>query len=581
MGSDLVTLSGNEHSIAADWLRAQGFSPPDRNAATARWLGHVDVSPHSHLPLEVELPAAFPYVLPKFFVARASLARRIPHVEESGKICLATSEALVLDVRRPTDILQEALARARHTLDAGLSGSNHDDFVAEFEPYWCDGREVVTSCYTPTGAAQPLLFMSGRIGRLPGLDQKGLIADTPAQLTTWGAAGKASAAFALPVSSPIVPPWHDEAWSFDDLLKTVAPSVYPADWDRFIAWYLEQKTTRHLVLEVRGAGSGADSALVGMRIGPLLSKTFRWAVERARTRRSENAELSLRLAGIPVVRQRIVRLDDRFRLPRGGASVSLRDRSVAIVGCGAIGGFLAMHLARAGVGRFELVDFDKFKLDNVHRHVLGMESVGSLKVDALARALRGHVGDVVVATHASRIELVMAQLVGVDLVVLATGDQTLERRMNELLRDHVGCLHTWLEPLGIGGHALLTESGAARGCFACLFHDSEEHGLVNSAALAAPGQKFQRSHYGCAGTFTPFSSLDADRTALMAAELAVEFLTGVTPPPLLSTWFGNPSTFKAHGFQVSSRAESMGEGRRVAVDNFSDPFCTVCALRIP
>ena len=47
----------------------------------------------------------------------------------------------------------------------------------------------------------------------------------------------------------------------------------------------------------------------------------------------------------------------------------LRRASVLIVGCGGIGGTVAIILARSGVGRFVLVDFDRYEPTNMNRQI--------------------------------------------------------------------------------------------------------------------------------------------------------------------------------------------------------------------
>ncbi|MEN8256516.1 MAG: tRNA threonylcarbamoyladenosine dehydratase [Thermodesulfobacteriota bacterium] len=61
----------------------------------------------------------------------------------------------------------------------------------------------------------------------------------------------------------------------------------------------------------------------------------------------------------------------------------LRDRSVTIVGVGAVGGYALEGLARAGIGRVRLVDFDVFTASNINRQLHALEStLGSIKVEA-------------------------------------------------------------------------------------------------------------------------------------------------------------------------------------------------------
>jgi len=55
---------------------------------------------------------------------------------------------------------------------------------------------------------------------------------------------------------------------------------------------------------------------------------------------------------------------------------------VTIVGLGAVGGYAAEGLARAGVGRMRLVDFDTIQKSNINRQILALEdSLGRLKVE--------------------------------------------------------------------------------------------------------------------------------------------------------------------------------------------------------
>ncbi len=55
---------------------------------------------------------------------------------------------------------------------------------------------------------------------------------------------------------------------------------------------------------------------------------------------------------------------------------------VTIVGLGAVGGYAAEGLARAGVGRLRLVDFDTIQPSNINRQLLALEnSIGRLKVE--------------------------------------------------------------------------------------------------------------------------------------------------------------------------------------------------------
>ena len=68
--------------------------------------------------------------------------------------------------------------------------------------------------------------------------------------------------------------------------------------------------------------------------------------------------------------------------------VVLKQRKVAIVGCGSMGSKVAAMLARSGVGQFVLVDSDVFLSENLVRNDLDWRDVGSDKVDAVAARIQ-------------------------------------------------------------------------------------------------------------------------------------------------------------------------------------------------
>ncbi|MCK5258849.1 MAG: sulfur carrier protein ThiS adenylyltransferase ThiF, partial [Thermoplasmatales archaeon] len=61
----------------------------------------------------------------------------------------------------------------------------------------------------------------------------------------------------------------------------------------------------------------------------------------------------------------------------------LRKSSVGIAGAGGLGSNAAVALARAGIGRLILVDFDKIEKSNLDRQYYFLNQVGKIKVEAL------------------------------------------------------------------------------------------------------------------------------------------------------------------------------------------------------
>jgi adenylyltransferase/sulfurtransferase len=87
----------------------------------------------------------------------------------------------------------------------------------------------------------------------------------------------------------------------------------------------------------------------------------------------------------------------------------LRDGSVLVVGAGGLGSPAALYLAAAGVGRIGLVEFDRLDVSNLQRQILfDTASVGTPKIDAAARRLRGLNPGVEIVEHPLRLTSVNA-----------------------------------------------------------------------------------------------------------------------------------------------------------------------------
>ena len=67
----------------------------------------------------------------------------------------------------------------------------------------------------------------------------------------------------------------------------------------------------------------------------------------------------------------------------------LQKAMVTIVGLGAVGGYAAEGLARAGIGHLRLVDFDTVQLSNINRQILALESnLGQAKVEVARKRIK-------------------------------------------------------------------------------------------------------------------------------------------------------------------------------------------------
>jgi tRNA A37 threonylcarbamoyladenosine dehydratase len=83
------------------------------------------------------------------------------------------------------------------------------------------------------------------------------------------------------------------------------------------------------------------------------------------------------------------RFDRASRLFGEAGMARLTDARVVVFGLGGVGSFAAEALARSGVGKLVLVDFDEICVTNVNRQLHAMKgTVGKYKVEVMAERLR-------------------------------------------------------------------------------------------------------------------------------------------------------------------------------------------------
>lgn len=552
--------------------------------ADGLWEFSINLDAYRKMPAKVALPAKFPDELPEIFIERSRLVRRIPHVERSGKICLAPKTGILLDATAPRQLIRDALNRAQRILIDGLSGKNSADLIEEFSAYWNSGvsASIVSIC-DPSAESRSVLLNELIV---PGEPKRTvtLAADNSVLAEQWSArAGwkisKRDTAFFVRIEIAFEPPDFEESISTSDLLELILQSAVGDSNDLMQRW-LRSKTLPAYILIAIPLVNDQGSVIIAARMEEAVGDAKKRAQRGFRPNHLPASIETRFTRKAPVSRIQVRRLDVDYLLPRGGANKYLFTRTVVVVGCGAIGSHVAKDLASMGIGRIRIVDPETLTPENIHRHVLGNSFLDQKKVEGMRSFLNRHFPHICIEDKAEDIRTILDNdpnfVTDADLVIVALGDETLELYLNDLLGQRMPRIHTWVEPLGVGGHVLGTGLTSKGGCFRCLFDTDEVFGIHNQAAFAAPGQNFQPSFAGCAGTFTPFAGLDAERSANEAARLASRILFKRQTSNLLISWRGDNDDFCGAGFQLSARGKMLKPGDRKIETSFTRTECLSC-----
>ncbi len=122
-------------------------------------------------------------------------------------------------------------------------------------------------------------------------------------------------------------------------------------------------------------------------------------------------------------------------------SAEMLKKFAVIIGCGSVGARVALELARAGVGRFLLIDDDILKPHNICRHTHGMRDLGRFKADLLREDILNIDPAAEVTTFRGKLENVPLSLfenLGKNGIVFATADDRSANALANALSNTLG-----------------------------------------------------------------------------------------------------------------------------------------------
>lgn len=209
----------------------------------------------------------------------------------------------------------------------------------------------------------------------------------------------------------------------------------------------------------------------------------------------------------------------------------MRNKSVLLVGVGALGSPVAIHLARAGISRLHMVDCDHLQVGNTVRWALGWRFAGFDKIEAMKAFLADEYPYTKVEYTRTRLGIpiphgvefsdykTMCSLVsGADLVIDASANQ----RVSHFLADLTAELrkpYLWLTttPGAAGGVIGRIVPGGTEGCWHCYQHSLGDGTIRQPVDLGATDIQ----PAGCSLPTYVGAGIDSDEIALLASRLAV------------------------------------------------------------
>ncbi|MER8684176.1 ThiF family adenylyltransferase [Mesorhizobium sp. M1405] len=498
--------------------------------------------------LDILVTAAFPFAPARIALVDRPSFLTWPHVESDGALCLVPDHA-TFPIDDPYAGIAELLEMTFDLIEALIRGERDADFQSEFLTYWHHagrGRaRTILSLIEPTPPSRTVSIWEGA--------RRTIIADNDGTLRDWlRNFAPAIPAAELRFNSGLLV-WMDVV-PLPSEYPSSAKDVYDIAARAGVAAHLDElaREMRQRLIVMLGASTDNGPALATTVVNrPKLVRGSDPLIAGFRPSRVPDNVLHARLfGGNAADRTSVERVDPtwvhgRDRDPR---ILTLRRATVAVLGCGSVGGPVAMTLARAGVGKLILVDKQTLTGANVGRHPLGVGSIGAAKTIELAKRIRSDLPHVEVVFHNALVQNVLpgadGPLAGVDLIVSALGDWPSESLLDEwqaVQTRRFPIVYGWAEPHAAAGHAIIVSGGGDR------LRDGLD--ATGSPHLVATrwAQETRRYEPACGAAFDPYGPVELGFITSMVAQTALDALLGEVASATHRIWLARRAFVEAAG----------------------------------
>lgn len=469
-------------------------------------------------PCEIQLDPGF-LELPRIRLLETpcEMPDTVPHFSADGVLCYIDQGTVVLDMFDPIGQSLACLERAEKVFSQILKGEMVEDLTEEFFAYWngipcmvdIQGQNLGRqNCILAEASENLLWFVTDNEER------------TVRKINSLGYQATNKTVLTYRVKTTAQPRPLTDNWP----PRTVRDIL---DWQNI----LDPRCRRKIHQRIKeGEKKNANGVLILIE-SPLI--TYGFAVLYGRDDTTIPRKLSNRrdtTFELKVMMVSVARIDDRYLAERNIPKLkTFAGKNITVVGCGTIGGYLSEMVVKAGAGtsggKLTLVDFDQLLPQNIGRHRLGFPYLLENKATAMAHEIRYLAPGANICVLP--VDVKKAELGKTDLLIDATGEESLGHWLCKKYLPHTPMLSVWIEGPGTAIRGLLKKNNPGA-CFRCLWHSNKKRELQSTTEqipVILAGQ-------GCEGLYVPFPASTSVQAASLGAELALDWVNGVYSPSL-------------------------------------------------
>jgi molybdopterin/thiamine biosynthesis adenylyltransferase len=384
---------------------------------------------------------------PRCFLPDVSMLGRkvVPHLDDAGEFCVVDRQTVVFDRYRAPEQTRGLIVRAKEVLERGMGKAGTSEIAQEFHSYW---------------SRTYFEFQDNPINGSVAADALNIGHVTTANTLSFD-------------------PHHTKPDTLGELLEWA--SYWDSSLDAKILSALARLSPNDPMVEIHAVNTTIIAQIMASRRGPKFLQTL----SRPKSWKRFINSLEARALAIERMDGRRTDFPRIFGMNGPQGEAPLVGRKIVLIGCGAIGGYLARMLIQTGAGldaRFFVIDPDKLSKQNIRRHQLGVADLGRFKAEACAEALGRDFPGIDIFGIAAAAQQQVSILESADLVIDATGEQEFSDWLNEwaLARRKSGeacpaLLFAWIAGNGVAAQSFLSIDNSYA-CYRCLQPDLAKPG---------------------------------------------------------------------------------------------------------
>ena len=506
-----------------------------------------------YVELRILFQAAPNLSIPDIFIANPiTKPLSFPHLESNGKLCVWPSRNIA-DLHN-LDYLIELVSDAVELLRKSTGGELDEEFLSEFESYWCYHCNDLTHSFS---LIDPHRKQNRRIYCYQLPSRAIVFADNKATLINWldnqgklppVGRGKARKARIEKIASSAV--------IFFD--TAIYPNEYPrtaSDLFDLIRREYGEEATYVLELVAKSVSQvtvaqpelllsfNTDNGrcLVGLKFQRNIHSRFNRtaAIDGFRDRVPFNVLLN-RVSNFKVSGKLIERADDSWVFGRDSnpGHKRLSEHKVAIVGCGSIGSSISRLLIKSGVSFLTLIDGECLETANIARHELGFDDNFQSKAKGLEKKLKREFPNTKIESVTKKFYLSDAfsdELDSVDVVLSTSSDWYAEQQLLTLQKRLPFVLvFAFVEAHAMAGHVIVNmpDDDAFNSLH---FRDGPNVGKLKEPVTQWDNETVVKIP-ACAGEFQPYGAIDIGFVHSLAARKISNLLLSDNPEDQKSSW---------------------------------------------